>query len=62
MRIIPRFDIKGNNLIKDINLEGLRVVGKPNEFAEKYYLQGADELLYMDAVATFKAWSWIKNN
>ena len=52
IRLIPRLDIKGNKLIKGINLEGLRVVGSPNDFAKKYYLEGADELLYMDAVAS----------
>lgn len=52
LRIIPRLDIKGPNLIKGIHLEGLRVVGDPQEFASKYYLQGADELLYMDTVAS----------
>jgi cyclase len=52
MRIIPRLDVKGPNLIKGIHLEGLRVVGDPNEFAEDYYKQGADELIYMDIVAS----------
>lgn len=52
LRIIPRLDIKGDNLIKGINLEGLRVIGKPNKFAIDYYKQGADELLFMDVVAT----------
>ena len=51
-RIIARLDVKGSNLIKSINLEGLRVLGKPNEFAIKYYLEGVDEILYMDAVAS----------
>ena len=52
LRLIARLDIKGSNLIKGIHLEGLRVVGSPNEFAKKYYVQGADELIYMDAVAS----------
>jgi cyclase len=51
-RIIARLDIKGPNLIKGIHLEGLRVIGSPNEFALKYYDQGADELIYMDCVAS----------
>ena len=46
------FDVKGKNLIKGINLEGLRVLGDPNEFAVKYYLQGADEILFVDSVAS----------
>lgn len=52
IRIIPRLDIKGPNLVKGIHLEGLRVLGKPEEFARLYYQQGADELLYMDVVAS----------
>lgn len=52
VRIIPRLDIKGPNLVKGIHLEGLRVLGKPERFAELYYRQGADELLYMDLVAS----------
>ena len=52
MRIIPRLDIKGPNLVKGVQLEGLRVLGKPWWFARHYYEQGADELIYMDAVAS----------
>lgn len=52
LRIIPRLDIKGPNLIKGIRLEGLRVMGDPQEFALKYYEGGADELVFMDIVAS----------
>jgi len=52
VRIIPRLDIKGPNLVKGIHLEGLRVLGKPEYFARFYYENGADELIYMDAVAS----------
>lgn len=52
IRLIPRLDIKGPNLIKGIHLEGLRVVGDPQEYARRYYEQGADELIYMDIVAS----------
>jgi imidazole glycerol-phosphate synthase subunit HisF len=52
MRIISRLDIKGPNLIKSINLEGLRVVGNPNQYAIDYYKNGADELIFMDIVAS----------
>jgi cyclase len=52
IRIIPRLDIKGPNLVKGIHLEGLRVLGKPEYFARHYYENGADELIYMDAVAS----------
>jgi len=52
LRIIARLDIKGANLIKGIHLEGLRVVGDPQVHAEKYYNDGADEIIYMDTVAS----------
>ena len=52
LRIIPRLDIKGKNLIKGVQLEGLRVMGDPQEFALDYYRAGADELVYMDIVAS----------
>ncbi len=51
-RIIARLDIKGPNLIKGIHLEGLRVMGDPQAFARRYYDEGADELIYMDVVAS----------
>ena len=52
IRIIPRLDIKGRDLIKSIQFEGLRKLGDPANFAKKYYDEGADELLYMDIVAS----------
>jgi len=52
IRLIARLDIKGPNLIKGIHLEGLRVIGSPNEYALRYYNQGIDELIYMDCVAS----------
>lgn len=52
IRLIPRLDIKGPNLIKGVHLEGLRVLGNPQEFARRYYAAGADELIYVDVVAS----------
>ena len=52
VRIIGRLDIKGPKLIKGIHLEGLRVIGSPEKFAKKYYEEGIDELIYLDAVAS----------
>jgi len=51
-RIIARLDIKGPNLVKGVHLEGLRVLGRPEDFARYYYETGADELLYQDIVAS----------
>ena len=52
IRVISRLDIKAPNLIKGIRLEGLRVMGDPQQFACDYYQQGVDEILYMDVVAS----------
>lgn len=52
LRIIPRLDIKNETLVKGIQLEGLRVLGTPYDFAKYYFDTGADELLYIDAVAS----------
>lgn len=51
-RLIARLDVKGKNLIKGVQLEGLRVVGDPEQFATRYYEAGIDELVYMDVVAS----------
>lgn len=52
LRIISRLDIKGPNLVKGIQLEGLRKIGDPNLSALEYYNQGIDEVIYMDIVAS----------
>jgi len=51
-RLIARLDIKGPNLIKSIRFEGLKVIGDPHEYANKYYKKGIDEIIYIDTVAT----------
>ena len=38
MRIIPKVEIKNNYVIKGINFEGLRKLGNPKQFIEKYYI------------------------
>lgn len=52
VRLIARLDIKGPNLIKGVHLEGLRIIGDPQEYARRYYEEGADELIYIDIVAS----------
>jgi cyclase len=52
-RVIARLDIKGNRLVKGIHLEGWRFLPEhPNEYCYNYYLQGVDEIIYVDAVAS----------
>ena len=52
IRVVPRLDIKGPNVVKGVSFEGLRVLGKPERFARYYYENGADELIYIDVVAS----------
>ncbi len=60
-RIIPKLDIKGENLVKGVNLEGLRVLGKPEIFAQDYYKNGADELIYQDIISSLYGISSLEN-
>ncbi len=52
IRLIARLDVKDENLVKGIQYEGLRKLGKPNDFAVRYYAGGIDELVYLDTVAS----------
>lgn len=52
LRVISRIDVKNEFAIKGIHLEGLRKIGDPNELAQRYYLDGVDEIIFMDAVAS----------
>lgn len=51
-RVIPRLDIKNNNVINTVGLEGLRTVGEPMDLATHYYSTGADEIILNDLVAS----------
>jgi cyclase len=51
-RLIARIDVKNEFVIKGIHLEGLRKVGDPIDLASKYYHDGIDEIIFMDAVAS----------
>ena len=44
VRIIPRLDIKGPNLVKGIHLKGLRALAKPESFARCYYESDAPQI------------------
>lgn len=51
-RLVARLDVKGPNVIKGVQFEGLRVMGNPAQLAERYYQGGAQELLFIDTVAS----------
>ena len=52
IRLITKLEVKGPNVIKGIQLEGLRIVGSPETLAERYYLDGIDEVIFVDIVAS----------
>lgn len=52
MRIIAKLDIKPPYVVKPVHFEGLRKIGEPEKIAENYYLQGVDEIFYIDIVAS----------
>lgn len=52
IRIIPQLNIKGPNVVKPVQTEALKVVGNPQELAKRYHKEGADEIIYLDIVAS----------
>ena len=53
-RIIPCLDVKEGKVVKGVNFVGLKEVGDPVELAQKYYEQGADELVFLDINASYE--------
>lgn len=52
LRIIARLDVKPPHVVKPVHFDGLRKIGSPSDLSLKYYNQGADEILYIDIVAS----------
>ncbi len=52
MRLIAKLDVKPPNVVKPVHFEGLRKIGEPAYLAQKYYEEGADEVVYLDIVAS----------
>ena len=51
IRVISKLDIKGHNLVKAVQLEGLEI--SVLKFLQKnMYEEGADEIVYQDIVAS----------
>ena len=51
-RIIARLDVKNGRVVKGMMMEGVQPVGDPLELSQRYYTQGADELVLLDTVAS----------
>jgi imidazole glycerol-phosphate synthase subunit HisF len=51
-RIIPCLDIKDGRVVKGTNFINLRDAGSAVELAERYYKEGADELVFLDISAS----------
>ncbi|MGM0568310.1 MAG: imidazole glycerol phosphate synthase subunit HisF, partial [Elusimicrobiota bacterium] len=51
-RIIPCLDIKEGRVVKGVEFKSLRDAGDPVEIAERYSLEGADELVFLDINAS----------
>jgi cyclase len=51
-RIIPCLDVTAGRVVKGVNFVGLRDAGDPVELADRYNLQSADELVFLDITAS----------
>jgi cyclase len=51
-RIIPCLDVKDGRVVKGVNFVGLRDAGDPDEVAERYDREEADELTFLDITAS----------
>jgi imidazole glycerol-phosphate synthase subunit HisF len=51
-RVIPCLDVDAGRVVKGTNFVDLRDAGDPVELAERYDLEGADELIFLDITAT----------
>ena len=51
-RVIPCLDVDKGRVVKGTNFVDIRDAGDPVELAERYDLEGADELVFLDITAT----------
>lgn len=52
IRVIPCLDVANGRVVKGVNFLNLKDSGDPVELAKRYYLQGADEVTFLDVAAT----------
>ncbi|MCQ2070820.1 MAG: imidazole glycerol phosphate synthase subunit HisF [archaeon] len=51
-RIIPCLDVKNGKVVKGTSFVNLRDIGHPPSLAERYSLEGADEITFLDIAAS----------
>ena len=65
IKIIPCLDVRDGRVVKGVNFVNLRDARDPVEAAEAYCQEGADELVFLDIMATVEDRStrleWVKN-
>ena len=65
IRIIACLDCKFEQgipfVVKGVKFENLQIMGKPEELAEQYYKQGADEICFLDITATIESRKTMSN-
>jgi cyclase len=54
-RIIPCLDVRDGRVVKGVNFVGIRDAGDPVECARRYDAAGADEITFLDIVASHEA-------
>jgi cyclase len=52
VRVIPCLDVDAGRVVKGVNFVGLRDAGDPVELARRYDAEGADELTFLDIMAS----------
>jgi len=64
IKIIPCLDVKDGRVVKGVNFVNLRDARDPVEAAEAYCREGADELVFLDIMATVESretmMEWVK--
>ena len=53
-RLIACLDVRGGQVVKGVNFEGLRQAGDPAALARRYNAEGIDELVLLDVTATLE--------
>jgi imidazole glycerol-phosphate synthase subunit HisF len=51
-RVIPCLDVAAGRVVKGVNFVNLRDAGDPVALAERYALEGADEVMFLDIAAS----------